>query len=545
MPEQTTDCTQPVFTTPLKFLGATVLSFTSSIGFGQQESSISVDLVEDCVGENPDNFAPKMGSIDVGAPVFFPDSPAPAGFLYTFGGVLTNWTASQNSSGRVYNAKVSDPRQLLENVAVIVDSSLVAPIQAPNYINLYASYESTVADGNCTVFGDAKSGERGMPYIMAINELDNLDPIIHSPTGYSYKVAWEDFPTAPDYYRVTGPQTVLQILQDVCDVRGFEFYCWLEKPLLLGDPPLIRIGKVDLKSIPSSFSNIVASFDGIATDLSYGLELRNEKTKSIMFGEQVHYLSYVDCFNHYFGEERNDNNELEPIIATKNNADGTNFWISKRVTDLNLGLYKPLPTNGPYRISEIQIRAAMASRQAWDMVVLDPNLENTEGDLAKALRANYPGVGDDFKAALNFLIVPDPAIAPNKDQTDTLIGYFNPNSAKAKKGEYKTELDLNRIHQFVANIGNTYYGKQFIAPLNEKICWYRDPEHPFGELVFSSVPTNAGGWYEENLPVLGLSDPDLGVFRSEDNRVVSFGVFNIEGESESPEDDGSPSSSSS
>ena len=45
-------------TQPIKFLGATVLSFNTTLGLGQQESSLTVQLIEDCEGETPDLFLP-------------------------------------------------------------------------------------------------------------------------------------------------------------------------------------------------------------------------------------------------------------------------------------------------------------------------------------------------------------------------------------------------------------------------------------------------------------------------------------------------------
>jgi len=528
-----TNCVQPILTAPIKFLGATVLSFSSSLGLGSQESSISVDLVEDCDETAPDNFLPKSGSVIVGDPVFFP-SFAPANFKYTFGGVLTNWTMNQNSGGLVYNVKVTDPRQLLENVAVVVDGSLMPPIQANNYINVYAAYEGSVAGGNCNNFGSSLSNERGMPYSYIVDKLIQMNPVIKSPTGAVYSLNWADFPPAPSYYRVAGPQTVLQLLQDVCDVRGLEFYVYLQLP------NIIRIGTIDLKIQPTSFGNIIAAFDGSATDLSYGQELRNERTKSILFGEQVHYLTYVDCFNHFFGEEQNLNTgEMQPVVPIAVNDDGTNFVIEKRITELNLGLYEPIDGDGPYRISEIQIRAAMASREAWERIVMDKDLENNPNDLATKIRNKFAGQDANLKEAIEGVFNSN-QLHPEHKYEELMRIRFNANSAAAKRGKFKSDEDLNKIHEFVANLGNTFYGKQFIAKLNEKICYFKDPEHPFGEKIFSSIPTNAGGWYQEGGPVLGLSDPDLGVFRSEDNRVVCFGVFNIEGSSEEPEDDGQP-----
>jgi hypothetical protein len=53
--------------------------------------------------------------------------------------------------------------------------------------------------------------------------------------------------------------TILQLLQDVCDVLGFEFH------VKLNAGAVISVGLIDLTVPPSSFRNIIDSFDGIAT----------------------------------------------------------------------------------------------------------------------------------------------------------------------------------------------------------------------------------------------------------------------------------------
>jgi hypothetical protein len=118
------------------------MSFNCSLGLGSQESTLNVDLVDDCAPEAAGiggSFQPITNQIIVGAPVYFPDNVGAMPF--SFGGVLTNWTVQQSSGGKVYNVKVSDPRQLLENTIVIIDSYSGAPVKGINYFNVYAHYE--------------------------------------------------------------------------------------------------------------------------------------------------------------------------------------------------------------------------------------------------------------------------------------------------------------------------------------------------------------------------------------------------------------------
>ena len=193
---------------PIKFLGATVLSFNSNLGLGSSESTLKVDLIEDC--ENGDSFAPKDGTIFVGAPVYLTAGE------FNFGGILTGWSATQGGSGATFSADISDPRQLLTNSVVVIDSYLGPPSQAINYFNVYNQIEGQVLDGNCNVFGLSNSNERGMPYSNIITALEQMNPTIYSPTGYQFTINFNSFPqNVPEFYRVPGPSiTILQLLED-------------------------------------------------------------------------------------------------------------------------------------------------------------------------------------------------------------------------------------------------------------------------------------------------------------------------------------------
>jgi hypothetical protein len=509
-----------IITSPIKFLGATVLSFNTSLGLGSaQESSLNVDLIEDC--EKGDIFLPAAGDVNfqVGCPVYF--STAIDGDGFSFGGVMTNWTTTQGGSGKTFNVKVVDPRQLLENVVVIIDSYLGPPVQGVNYYNVYAGYEDGVLNGNCQTFGNSGSTERGTPYTSIINKLKEFNPTICSPTGYNFTINWDSFPSGtPKYYRLPGPSmTLLQLLQDVCGVLGLEFYVYMtsETSLTGVETGVINIGTIDLKIEPTSFANIVAQFDGVATDLTYGQELRNEVTKAIMFGEKQHYLSPVYKFNYYFGEEWNGD-QFIPIIPYKfDNCYG--FWIQKRIQDLNVTLNKPLPGNGPYSITEQDIKAAMASYDAWYTRVTNGDIK---GGLNDAVRDNYSL--DDQGVMKVFNAVKDDPSIDDIQRYKALADIFGgPNKAKNVADLFQE--DLQNIHSFVQNLGTTYYGKQFFTPLQETICYHRGDD--FQEIIFSSEPTNAGGWVNYGTPVLGLNDPDLGSFRETDDRISCFAVFAI------------------
>lgn len=506
---------------PIKFLGATVLSFNTTLGLGAgSESSLNVDLVEDC--DAGDSFQALSGAVGVGDPVYF--SAGENGF--TFGGILSTWTINQGGSGKTFNVKIVDPRQLLENTIVIVDSYVGPPTQSNNYFNVYAYVEGSVLNGNCSVFGDSQSSDRGMPYTNIISILQNMNPTIYSPTGAAYTIDFDSFPqNLPNYYRVPGPGiTILQLLQDVCDVLGLEFYVTLQPGAL------ITIGTVDISNPPASFGTIISAFDGQATELSYGQELRNEKTKALIFGEKQHYLTYIDDFEYYFGEDL-INNEYKPVVPFAKD-DKVGFVIRKKIDQINATLFNPLPNNGPYVISELDIRCAMSSYELWEKRALDPGLNvGIANTLNKAIQDNFQECEQEEKKAL------DSATGkPNRDPAGKWKGRVdlsnNPNRAAAASTESKIQHDLKALHNFIQDLGTTYYGKQWISKLKQKICVHQGEN--FQEKIFSDIPTGEGGWVDGDVSILGLSEPELTYFRTDDYRINGFALFNTDGNGNPP-----------
>lgn len=519
-----------VLNSPIRFLGATVLSFNTTLGLGASESTLSVDLVEDC--ENGDLFQPSNGLITVGDSVYF------GAGTFTFGGILKDWNLSQGGGGKTFKVNISDPRQLLENCVVVIDSYLGLPTTANNYINVYRHYEGKVLDGSCNSFGTSKSTERGMPYTKIIEGLTQMNPTIYAPTGSSYTINWSSFPQGiPEYFKIPGPSvTILQLLSNVCDVLGYEFYV----ELLAGNN--INIGLISLNSQPSSFEGLVSMYNGTAIELSYGQELRNEVTKTVLFGQQQYYASIVKRFQHYFGSDL-VNGKYEPVVPIARDQNDCGFWLNKKTNDLDASLTNKIG-DGPYLIHELDIRAALSNMDLWILRVCDKNAAKPAGLPGTMLNTKikdifFAGIADilkDVRDAMKTLEETNQdndATPEKKKEAETKVKHsidalIQPHQGilKTFKNKEKTK-DLDIIFNWVRNLGTTYYGKQFIAPLEHPVCYNRLDDN--AELTFSDVPTNEGAWIEYTGSVLGLSEPDLSFFRQTDGRVEPFALYNVDG----------------
>jgi hypothetical protein len=187
------------------FLGATILDFSASLGYGSQSSTLTVNLIEDDVftgGKNQgtsaatpsgqghdvyhrgalgDNFqTPMVGSpvyfhygvkscnVDEGfrktiddlygatlsiEPVFNYDKTSPiygnivnggnpGHFNFAFGGILqaVNHTQSASNSN-VFNVTITDPRDVLDNVELILNGYAGGVLGAYNIMNIYGFLE--------------------------------------------------------------------------------------------------------------------------------------------------------------------------------------------------------------------------------------------------------------------------------------------------------------------------------------------------------------------------------------------------------------------
>lgn len=200
-------CTPPNVYGPFKqtlFLGCSVKSFSCTMGWNEQSTSITVELVEDpCkpVGAKDKVYYPKPGVHkfwnkadpgfsfpSIGSPVYFRIGAGtdPANTEdFEFAGVVQSWTQTNSSDGNpTYSVNISDPRFLLQNLEIIISDYAGSVENVYNLVNAYGYLESDFGylcydafiggakfgspAGPATVgpwgFGGALSNENGTPW---------------------------------------------------------------------------------------------------------------------------------------------------------------------------------------------------------------------------------------------------------------------------------------------------------------------------------------------------------------------------------------------
>jgi len=505
----------PCDTGKCEFLGLTVVGFNGTIGWGATESAVTIDLVPiHCENEEFE------GADLIGRAVYFGCGS------FRFGGLLQNWTYTTNSNGRTYNVRIIDPRQLLEQCLCVIDTYAGPPARTLNYFNLYGFYEEDVyLYKDCEDFGTAEVTERGMPYYKIINALKSMNPTICTPVGENLVIDWSTFNIpVPQHYKIAGPTvSIMQIITDICEQAGYDFFVTLEP---VGGMHVIRIWPVSLSQYDPIEDNLYFGFDPSETiDYSYGKEMRYPKNRGLLIGEQQHYITVVDLskvqsdgtdsgnFDFYFGE---DPLTKQPIVPYK--REYGQFWVNVDIRKLNITLAKPFPVDR-INLCEYDMRSAAHGNDAFYAWTCQPD---TVSELGQAMQSNWSAYYDWNEVFQDLQVTTGNVVQALAD------GFAMPNKDKATKSLIQNppiEEDLDKVQKWVAEYTSTYYGKQILVQLNEKICIKPHPEE-FGEKLYTDVPTNDGGWVEPGIPVLGLGDPELEMFRTDDGRCGALAVFN-------------------
>ena len=161
------------------FLGCSVSSFSSSLGWNEQQSELTVNLVEDpCAGTKiywdadlqvqlwtaaDPGFIGESADI-IGSPAYFRVD----NFEYT--GIIQSWNKSSSSSGYpTYTVKLVDPRQLLEGSQMIIGEYGGGVGSVYNLFNVFGYMESQgqscsqtyLQDGGLPTTGKYLTGDGG------------------------------------------------------------------------------------------------------------------------------------------------------------------------------------------------------------------------------------------------------------------------------------------------------------------------------------------------------------------------------------------------
>lgn len=210
------------------FLGCSISSFSASVGWNEQVSEVTVQLVRDtcapAVGStktyfnnlleatNWDDIDPGFYGVNhldpadmvttiagitlIGLPVYFRVAN------FEFSGLIQSWEERKDTNGNpIYIVKIVDPREILDGAQLIVSNYSGSVSNIPNLLNVFGYFESLVQ--NCSFnesygkvipyfyggYGTAQANDNGMPW-------NNILAGIHQLTA--------SVPRTPNAFSVNG-----------------------------------------------------------------------------------------------------------------------------------------------------------------------------------------------------------------------------------------------------------------------------------------------------------------------------------------------------
>tara|TARA_B100002019_G_scaffold135241_1_gene116568 strand:- start:6254 stop:7207 length:954 start_codon:yes stop_codon:yes gene_type:complete len=262
-----------------------IISLTCNLGFGGSESTLTLQLA-DCGDYNGSLGC--VYTINVG------------GFSFT--GVLADHTYEQSSSGFTWNVRLTDGRQSLTNVSVIMND-YYCNYNTPNLINVLALLEPSVCSFDCTDFMASFKDEGGIPMLFILRALQNQTVLLPVCGVTMYIDVSAIIDICPFYLKVNDTSSnVLNLIDQACQEAGFDFVITIVGSYFTAIPINKKVAPSDGALLTLLNTISAQSCDGKGDiNHSYGEETSYEPSKKFVIGENVHYLATVntvgDCEN--------------------------------------------------------------------------------------------------------------------------------------------------------------------------------------------------------------------------------------------------------
>ena len=544
------------------FLGCSVMSFSAHMGWNQEVSEVTVQLVQDpCPAPDGsykiyyDNnlVQQQWTAADPGMAIFdggssYPVMGTPVYFRiadFEFSGILQSWTASDGTDGHpVYTVKLSDPRAILEGTQLIIDKYSGSIYSNYNILNVYGYYE------NIAGFGGSLANANGMPWYKIKNGVSVLTSAVPAIAGSysngrliyrgstcasgmgvlpsngdgtaSYLVDLSGVPFAPSYYRLSGPAiNLLDAISTICADSGSDFYVELLPTLLDGSIyNIITIRTVSRLYQPALGAiNTLLSASTNVVNSNHGVELRNENMLNFVIGGPKQRMYTIDTYTNGTSTDLSDDNicpfwgirqtDYQAIPSQK--TSGGEIFFEADLTTLNSQLVTSLSITTA-NIYENELRAALYGMDEWLSFASSCGLPLWAGFVDVHGEDGAAGI-HDIRWILDALV--------NIDANNQLRGADNPRAiAIRNQANADLQKDLGVLFEFIRSFATEYYGRKYMVYISD-IYWKRDSE---SNQIITSEEVSDGGWVEDGDTILGL--PVVSYFSdflsTDDGRLQAF-----------------------
>lgn len=440
------------------FLGASIVSFNGSLGWGSELSTLNVTLVEDA--KNLDFFNPP----DVGDPVVFNYDG------WGFAGLLQSWKLSKSESGFVYNVVCVDPREVLEGYQLILDG-YTASITTPNIANIYGYWEGVV-------FGNSEKNETGLPWEkikVGVSTICNTSTNYGGPIslrGNTYGIDLSALPSLDSNYRIGGStMSLMAFISEVCEAASHDFFVTLQGSDIV-------INTIDRsQAVPPGALTAYINNTTQITSSEAGVEHRPETMGKVLLGGQQ-----INMYGQTKGGTR-----IWPFWGFDPNTYdlkmGTGFDNDHEV-ELDATSVQVPGVGATYKTNVQELRAAVEGRDAWESFLQTKHEKDTP-----ATNIHYSKAGD---VGIIGYVSPDfDTKLPPSLNTST-------RKAQVQKASEAHETDheeaIGRLYDFVANYAKNFYGKQFMVSI-PNVDATREPDTD--KVRVSLEPAQDGGFIDD------------------------------------------------
>lgn len=294
--------------TRLTILGLTVIDFSSSVGWNDSESSVTINLAP----EDGQTISP----YSLGEPLEFKMGS------FKFNGFLDRVIEKHNGSGFTYEIKLNDGKDLIRNVECITSlygtSDPVEDAPIINLFNVFRYHESKA-------FGSSQTNDTGMPYQKfeeAVNALSIRYGIISAGIAYSIQLNFSS--QLPSYYRVDVPNiNLMDLISKVCDDLGLLYRIELDS--------VLKVFTIKTTSLANNAAN--QKVNDVIKDLAKNKDVISwdagvEATNNI----DSNFMLWGGQKEHTFGFDCSKDGRIKQFLGY--DIDGTPYWVSTKYKEL-------------------------------------------------------------------------------------------------------------------------------------------------------------------------------------------------------------------